>query len=298
MGQHPDICMAFPKEPGYFAKDHNKESDELYGQGTYLKARTPEEYARHFSHYDGERLTGEATTTYLYSREAAREIHDYNPDARIIIMLRHPVDFLHSLHMQYVNDSSETERDFRKALDKEVERRDGNELPKGAKAIVPSLLLYRDRVKYAQQIERYQKLFPAEHILFLVSEDFKADNPKVFKQVLHFLGVNEGFEPEFNEVNSSAAPRSYTLHKMLNSRWAKQRLYETLGPQRYTKLKNTAIKLTMKQQPRGDTDKAFDYELLLQTASEVIKASKLTRLDLARKWHYDAIAPAFRVPKD
>jgi len=285
LNQHPNVCMAYPKEPGYFAYDHIQESDAIYGAGTYLKARTLQEYKQHFKHYEGEQIVGEATTTYLYSTVAAQAIHDYNPEAKIIVMLRHPVPFLHSLHMQYVNDGSEDERDFATALAKEEARRRGKDVPH--RAIVPSLLYYSDRIKYAEQVQRYKDLFPDAQILVLGAEDFREDNTGVFKQVLDFLEVDDTFEPTLDIVNPSAKPRSYAVHRALNSLALKKSLYNLLGPRHYTSLKAVAISVVMKRRERTDMNETLRQQLLDMSRSEVAKISHVTHIDFMRKWRYE-----------
>ena len=58
-----------------------------------------------------------------------KEIKEYNPDAKIIIMLRNPIDFLHSLHSQLLFSGNEDEPDFEIAMELEEERMKGNKLP-------------------------------------------------------------------------------------------------------------------------------------------------------------------------
>jgi len=284
LSQHPAICMAEPKEPGYFAKDHIEENEQQGTGGAFLKARTLTEYEHHFSHGKPEEMRGEATTIYLYSRVAAQEIHNYNPDAKIIIMLRNPVSFLHALHMQHVNDGSEDEPDFEKALAKEADRKQGINIPKRAPA--PSHLHYSERAKYAEQIERYTRLFPRKNILFLTMEDFQADNRKVYQQVLRFLEVDENFEPQFKQVNGSTAPRSYVLHKALSSPTLKKTLFNALGPYRYSKLKSDMTKVVMKPAARSPLSDQIRERLMHETLQEVERTAKLTGLDLATKWDY------------
>lgn len=286
LGQHPVICMAEPKEPGYFAKDHIKENEQ-WGRGTFLKARTMADYERHFSHGKPGNIRGEATTIYLYSKVAAQEIHAYNPDAKIIIMLRNPVSFLHALHMQHVNDGSEDELDFEKALAKETARKHGKYIPDRAPA--PSHLLYSERAKYAEQIERYLRLFPRKNILILTMEDFQSDNKKIYQQVLRFLGIDTSFEPQFKQVNASTAPRSYVLHKVLNSPSFKQTLFNALGPYRYSKLKSEVVKVAMKPRTRVPLEDQVRMRLMRETSFEVERTAKLTGLDLIKKWGYDSL---------
>ena len=102
--QHPQIFMPDNKEPHYFGKDLIKMSDEFIDN--------EDEYLNLFKDAKSDQKLGEASTFYLYSKSAYKEIKEYNPDAKIIIMLRNPIDFLHSLHSQLLFSGYEDELDF------------------------------------------------------------------------------------------------------------------------------------------------------------------------------------------
>jgi hypothetical protein len=83
LAQHPALFLPAVKEPTFFGAD----VPLLPAVGSL------DAYVALFDAGAG-RLCGEASTNYLASTSAAREIHDFNPGARIIVALRNPVDFL------------------------------------------------------------------------------------------------------------------------------------------------------------------------------------------------------------
>src|SRR5665647_751711 len=90
LAQHPDVFMA-QKEIHYFGSD--------------LKMRvkvSESEYLNYFQNAEEKKLIGEASVWYLFSEKAAAEIKAFSPQAKIIIMLRDPIDVLHSLHSQHL----------------------------------------------------------------------------------------------------------------------------------------------------------------------------------------------------
>lgn len=105
LAQNPNIFIPRNTEPNFFASD-------LTGKRTI---RTEAEYLNLFRDGGG-KLCGEGSTWYLFSKRAAKEIYDFNPDAKIIIMLREPVEFLRSLHNQLLFDGNEDIEDFQEAL--------------------------------------------------------------------------------------------------------------------------------------------------------------------------------------
>ena len=112
LGRHPQVYAPPRKEPQFFATDLDS--------GSYLDSltfmRDTDEYLTMFAGARPDQLTGEGSTWYLYSREAARNIHAANPQARIIVMLRHPVQMLYSLHGRRLYGGSEDLPSFGDAL--------------------------------------------------------------------------------------------------------------------------------------------------------------------------------------
>lgn len=282
LAEHPDICMSYPKEPGYFASDLIAESDTYHGRKAYMKARGIQEYMDMFRQREDKQILGDATPIYLYSKSAAKKIHAHNSDAKIIIILRHPIDFMHAMHMQYINDGTEDELDFSKAVGKEKYRKQGKQVSKYA--VCPSLHFYKERAKYAKQIKRYLNYFKKDNVLILTHEHFRNDNSTTYKEVLRFLEVTTDHQPEFKKINSSQAPRSYKLHRFLNNLYLKNFLRKLLGPQKYTKLKQTAARATMKPTQRPNIDQHLKSNLESELLPDIRKLSRLLDKDMAALW--------------
>ena len=114
---HPDVFMSRRKEPRYFGSDLNiREGWRVTDEHEYLAL---------FEDGKGLKYRGEASVFYLYSKRAPEEIRRYNPQSRIIIMLRNPVDTIVSLHRHYFASCNEDIRDLEQALAAEPERRAG-----------------------------------------------------------------------------------------------------------------------------------------------------------------------------
>lgn len=286
LGAHPEICMSFPKEPVYFATDLIEESDALYGSRKYFEYRTEEEYVALFEHCRAGQLRGDASTPYLLSKVAAAKIRAVNPAAKIIAMLREPVSFMHSLHMEQVNETLEDELDFERALEKESFRKGGKSLP--ARVRTPSYLFYRERASYAGQLARYYAEFPRENILVLTMEEFREDNQRHYRDVLNLLGVDPDYVPAFGVVHPSRAPRSRRLNQVLNTPAFKRALFKALGPRRYTKLQRRVARLVMKEGPRPALSPELERQLRDEFAPEVERVSELVGRDLRPVWGYQS----------
>lgn len=221
----------------------------------------------------------------MVSKEAAKNIHDYNPDAKIIILLREPVSFVHSLHQQYVNNGTEDEPDFEKAVAKEPARRHGQALPPHTRA--PSHLFYSERIKYTDHIQRFLDQFPEENVLILLNEEFAADNKAMYREVVRFLEIDPNFTPIFSHIHGSKVPRYPRLHRLLNNSHFKQLVRKVTGSQKYDRLKQTATAVFLKRKPRDKLDPALRQKLKKAYTPEVIKIAKLiNRPDLRHIWNY------------
>ena len=211
LNEHPQIYMSPTKEPQHFATDLDS--------GSYLDSvsflRDGDAYKALFAGARADQLAGEASTWHLYSQEAAANIKVANPDARIIIMLRDPVEMLYSLHGRRLYGGSEDLRSFADALDAEADRRQGRRIPPRARNV--QALLYRDVGRYSEQVKRYLDLFGPDRVHIVVFEDFRADPAGAYRRTLEFLGVDPDFRAGFGAVNEGAARRSWRLQQLLLS---------------------------------------------------------------------------------
>ena len=283
LDQHPEICLSVPKEPAYFASDLMQESDTFHEGQVYFKTRSLDDYEKLYPPGSENLIRGDASTAYIYSREAAGNIHQYNPEAKIIILVRNPADFCHALHRQYLNETVENEPDFEKALALEAPRRLGKSIPKRVR--VPSYLFYSERIKYYQQVRRYLETFPRKQILILLHEDFQQDNKAVYRLVLQFLGAKDtDFTPDFQSLNVSGEPRSAWLHKKIHYPPLKNTLYRLLGGRLYTRVHKTLSPLLMKKTPREQLSQDSRKRLMALAEADLALLSKELGIDLLKRW--------------
>lgn len=288
LGGHPDIGIATPKEPHFFATDLRHESDVFNGpKNHHFAIRTPEQYEQCFAPVVNKPLWVDGSTHYLWSTEAAANIKQHNPEARIIAMFRNPADFLHSLHMQYINNGSEDEPDFEQALKLETLRKSGRNLPLGVRT--PSHLFYSERARYAEQLQRFLHQFPAEQVKVIIMEEFNRDNQGTYLDVLQFLGVTaSATPPEFTIVHGSKTPRFKRLHKALNHPALKYSVLRIVGPNRYDAVKDSVARVALKKQARQAMPPRLRAQLMQQFEPEVRKlAAIINRPDLPALWGYD-----------
>ena len=229
------------------------------------------------------RTSGEASSSYLWSRTAARAIAELQPKARIVAILREPASFLHSLHLQLLQTHVESARTLRRALELEPGRREGKRIPRRSHR--PQLLLYSDHVRYVEQLRRYHETFDAEQVMVLIYEEFKRDNAAAVRRVLSFLDVDEQQPVEVLQANPSVRMRSQQLDGAVHalsvgrgpvSRAAKT-LVKTLTPQR---LRRDALRVMQRRVVHGrpqPPDEQLMAELRRRFAPEVARLERVPR---------------------
>lgn len=203
LNRHPEVFIPQLKELHYFDTDLK----------TKNKATSLSDYLDLFAEGQG-KICGEGSPTYLYSKTAAQEIYTFNPDAKIVIMLRNPVDMMYSFHSQHLfNGSSETVPDFETAINLEAERKQGSNIPE--RCVEPQILFYRDFARYANQVERYFQTFGSENVKIILFRDFKQTTADIFRETLEFIGADATFTTDFAAKNSNKKVRNTFLQRLV-----------------------------------------------------------------------------------
>lgn len=189
---HPGIFMPETKEPCFFCTDFPNEQ----------VVETMDEYRQLFTEANENHLAiGEASVWYLYSEVAIKNLYEFNPDAKLIVMLRNPLEQVHAMHMQCYIEGYDTETDFVKAWRLQDARKNGQELPSPCK--VAQFLQYKEIASYDVQIKRLLGIFPRDQVKIILFDDFKADARQVYLEVLDFLGLEDDERHDFPVVKPS-----------------------------------------------------------------------------------------------
>ena len=290
LGQHPDIYMSELKAPYFFCKDFHEESDNYHKSKLFYDIRDEGDYLQLFSGASSEKIVGESSDHSIYSKVAAEEIYKFNPEAKIIILLREPVDFLYSLHNQYVRITQEDEEDFSKALALEPLRVQGNSI--SPRIMCPSFLYYSKRVKYYNKVKRFYDVFEPTQIKIIIYEDFREDNDRVFREIIQFLELDTNFSAQYKSVNVGKEVRFKQLNYLLNNQVFKNSIRKILSPKNYDFLvEEVAARFLWKKSNKSGKSSILSPEIrdeLMKTFKpEVVKISQFIGVDLEKKWGYD-----------
>jgi sulfotransferase family protein len=152
---------------------------------------------------DGRRtITGEATP-YMSHRLAPERMAKVVPEARLIALLRNPVERTYSDYQQVVRKGRET-LTFEEAIGAAEKARSsgrGGRSPELEDRAGLDRHGYFSRSIYVDKLLRWSEFFPREQMLVLKSEDFFENPRKTLKSVLEFLGLPE-WEPEPSKLEN------------------------------------------------------------------------------------------------
>jgi hypothetical protein len=267
--QHPELYLPGRKEPHAFGSD--LDLPRLRGSA----------YVELFEDVGGARRVGEASVFYLFSQRAASEIFEFNPEARILVMLRNPVDVMHAYHSERLWRGNEDIADFRSALEAEPERRAGRRIPPGVR--FRAGLCYREIASFSRQLERYLALFGSDRVHVILHDDLARNPAAVYATTCEFLGVDPGFEPSFELVNGNKSVRSTWLRDAMRDRRSSlrqlARLTVPLSVRR--SVEQRLRRINTRVEPRRPMEPELRRKLTAEFRPEVARLGDLLGRDLA-----------------
>ena len=222
LDQHPEVYCPLLKEPGFFADDdaprmfdpfsgkapfdgvsYVRGSMAHHEQVAYIK--DAKVYQQLYRRVGNEKAIGDFSTAYLCSINAARKIREFNPKAKIIVMLREPVERALS-HYKMDRAIGLVTASFGKSVQAELA------------ALSDSKIHAHWYIRiglYAAQVERYIKEFPKEQLKVVLYEDFCQAREQTISDIETFLDISHCVSHLDLNVNRSEKPRSQGLVKVI-----------------------------------------------------------------------------------
>ncbi|MCW5878669.1 MAG: sulfotransferase [Anaerolineales bacterium] len=270
LSSHPEIFMP-DRELLYFGSDLMSRS---------RKKKTLEWYLRYFSDWNGEPRVGEKSVWYFYSQMAPEEIKTFSPDARIIIMLRNPVERMYSHYYQLFYTGEEDIDDFETALKAEPERKMGQRIP--PLNTMRQKLFYRDNARYAPNLQRYLKVFGSEQLHIIIYDDLKLHPKKMYMSALKFLDVNPYFQIEHRVVNANKRLRNASLRNLTRKPpiWASNIAQRLLPSGIRSRLRPMIKRFNTVKEHRPPMSTSLHMQLQEELLPDVEQVSRLLGRDL------------------
>jgi Sulfotransferase domain len=239
--QHPRVASAFAKEVHFF---DNHTHDYKYGKGlSWYRSHFAYNLSKFYPSFipRSNLVTGEASPDYIFDVHAPQRIAEALPQAKLIILLRNPVDRAYSHYMHNVRAAWDRKREplsFEEAIAAEPIRLQGEKdrLLQDTHYFSYNYMHYSylQRGIYADQLQTWFRLYSPEQLLILGSENFFTNPQAYFKKVLEFLKLPDCELPQYQSFNARNERESMLSEQ---TRWQlkeyfkphNDRLYQLLG---------------------------------------------------------------------
>ncbi len=264
--QHPQIFIPKQKEIHYFNKEYNEDP----GIENYNYFKDSPWFFSFFKDSTPEQIKGEISPSYLYDPHAAKRIAEFDPNIKIIAILRDPVQRTYSHYLHYQQRGTFGNQNFATAIKEH-----------------PDMLIKRSL--YYEQIKRYSDLFPEAQLKIVLFEDMVKDPVNFLKDIEQFLGVSE-FIPENIKEKSNITGRSriplvnqsLAYVKLLIRKFKLHKLNDLL---RFTKISNLAEHVRKTNRISYSTKPEIDKEIISKLyhifLPDIEKLEKLLQKDLS-----------------
>jgi sulfotransferase family protein len=197
--QHPQLFLSNPKEPKYFLtggerprREHQRGPGDAHSAREWVWQR--EKYERLFDPAPPNTLRGESTPFYLWDKNAHLRIHAAIPHAKLIAIIRDPVDRAYSNWTHLRSDGLEPEADFLAACRLEPRRI--------AEGYAP-FWRYLELGRYGEQLAHLFSVFPREQVHVLRYKELIDEPQATLDAIFRFLGADEGVVTRIPPSNTS-----------------------------------------------------------------------------------------------
>ena len=256
LAAHPDVYLASNKGLYYF--------DQHFDEG-------PQWYLDHFRAAGDKPAVGEISHSYLSSPEAAARIAAFNPDMRLLVCLREPVDRAFSDYLDLVKNA-QFDGPFSEALEK-----------------FPRLL---ERGRYATHLQRYLDLFPREQLHVSLFDDLRSDPQAYADDVFSFLGAQRLELPPADLKSRMPAGKARSSAVAAAAKSA-SKLAKQVGLRRLrSRVKRSVVVRQALYRPYRDDrptiDPALAEELRRDFTDEVLRLDSMLGRGVSERWGYSS----------
>lgn len=212
LNEHPDIFFPLVKET-HFYSDATSSLDVDFsppkkGKHYHTKIiRDEKVYNELYAEAKSERYLGDSSPSYFIDKNAPERIYKAAPEAKLIVVLRDPVERAYSQFLMERRIGIEPNEDFLKAVKADYEN--------GKERIWGRDHLYVDHGFYYQQIERYRKYFSDDQILCISFSDLTRNTQEVLNNILNFLNLDASYNFKIETAHNKYKTHRNFLSKVL-----------------------------------------------------------------------------------
>lgn len=284
LGKHKEVYFSPIKEPNYFCTDiipdnfcNSYKKRTTFVNSSYFEKKPLQElqlsfirnkdwYKQLFDAVTTEKAIGESSTTYLLSETAAQNIYAYQPNAKIIVLLRNPILRAYSHYLMALRYGF-TSLSFYDALQK-----DRNAKNKGFGISE----MFIETGMYYEQLKRYFSVFPEKQIHVILFKDLVNNTLETVNKCALFLDISPLKSLNTEIKNAAEVPRNAYINKLMSDIRIKQ-----LGANIFSdKLKTKLKKILVSNQYNKISQSDFDF-LLSIYKTNIEQTSQLLNKDLS-----------------
>lgn len=230
LAQHPQVHMSAIKETNYFAlteadkvaAENDPEQQFNFGESVW----DWQSYQALFNPSEAKKALGEVSPKYLYTALAADRIKAEIPEVKLIAILRHPAERLHSRHTHLVRENRHVGQDIAEAVQRDsIWWRRNDLVPEGF---------------YYKHLSYYYQLFKKEQIKVYLFEDLQQNQDQLLQDLFGFIGVDANFKPK-SEVryNVSGKVKNPIVDGLIGQKSVLKRVVGSISPQLINTLKKS-----------------------------------------------------------
>jgi len=277
--QHPEIFIPDFKEPNFYGYEQSNAEDfsDPDDRNHYLQSVTTlDDYLKLFANAQPGQVIGETSNTYMYHENAPERIKYYNPDVKLIAVLRQPAGRLYSRYMHLARENRTPTEKFEDCLDRNSVWWKRNDLIKEG--------------FYFKNLSKFYELFPTENIRVFLYEEFNADPDRILREIYQFLDVNPEFKANHSiRFNQSGIIKNKFLDKIYGQKGILTGTLKSMLPEGMIKsLKNSLFvqkqlnDLRSKNLEKPKMDPQVRHRLTHEVyGDDIIKLQKLIGRDLS-----------------
>jgi hypothetical protein len=209
--QHPNIYMSPIKETNFFAYAPDGADQFLNFDYSLFPVKDIATYKKLFTSGNPTTVQGDSSLIYLWHPAAPENIHKHIPEAKLICVLRNPVERAYSAYFMYVSQNFER-RSFLQAITDELKMRKFGNWPLGRGVYIGSGF-------YFQQLKRYLHYFNDNQIKIILNDDYCQNTYATLNKIYRLLEIPENIFPKtFIRHNTSGMLKNKIIHNLLQPR--------------------------------------------------------------------------------
>lgn len=241
IADHPEVCFSEPKEPQFFS-----DKDWRHKLNTYHKLYKTNKA----------KLYGEGSTNYSkypsYNKNIHSDIYEYNPNMKIIYIMRNPIDRIIS-HYQFALERGYTSD----KIDKEVLSKE----------------IYINTSSYYGQIKPYIDTFGFKNVHLIFFNDYKTNPKSTLDALFNFLEIDV-LNPNKKSLHTNKSGKGSINHKKFDNPNSISDYIKKI-------LHSLVRKLRLKKTPKPSINKATRLKILNLLENDISKLEDLTQRDLS-----------------